>query len=152
MSTWLRSDGRWIYIYLFISTHVTKVVSISRARGDLYSLQINVIKLVSYVRQDTMFFLRLLLFHPYINLTNTIKLNVVSDDNYQKPIDWLIDWLANVKWEDFQIYLWREYSCSKESDLRWDHGKNLECIGGKYTMDTENVAWQRATNDQSDVL
>ena len=35
-------------------------------------------------------------------------------------IDWLIDWiiyllLANVKWEDFQIYLWREYSCSKES-------------------------------------
>ena len=35
-------------------------------------------------------------------------------------IDWLIDWiiyllLANVKWEDFQTYLWREYSCSKES-------------------------------------
>lgn len=86
-STWLRSDGRWIYIYLFISTLVTKVVSISRVRGDLYSIQIDVIKLISYVRQDIMFYLRLLLFHPYINLTNTIKLNVVSDDNYQKPID-----------------------------------------------------------------
>jgi len=81
------SDGSWIYIYLFISTHVTKVVSISRARGYLYSIQIDVVKLVSYVRQDTMFFLRLLLFHPYINLTNTIKLNVISDDNYQKPHD-----------------------------------------------------------------
>ena len=64
-----------------------KLASISRARGDMYSIQIDVIKLTSYVRQDTMFFLRLLLFHPYINLTNTIKLNVVSDDNYQKPID-----------------------------------------------------------------
>ena len=63
---------------------VSKVVSILPARGDLYSLQIDVIKLVSYVRQDPVFSLRLLLFHPYINLTNTIKLNVVSDDNYQK--------------------------------------------------------------------
>jgi hypothetical protein len=63
---------------------VSKVVSILPARGDLYSLQIDVIKLVSYVRQDPVFSLRLLLFHPYINLTNTIKFNVVSDDNYQK--------------------------------------------------------------------
>jgi hypothetical protein len=59
--------------------HFGRFVSISRARGDLYSIQIDVLKLVSYVRQDTMFYLRLLLFHPYINLTNTIKLNVVSE-------------------------------------------------------------------------
>ena len=56
---WGRRGRDRIYIYLFISTHITKVVSISRARGDLYSIQIDVIKLVGYVRQDTVFFLRL---------------------------------------------------------------------------------------------
>ena len=35
---------------------VSKVVSILPARGDLYSLQIDVIKLDSYVREDPVFF------------------------------------------------------------------------------------------------
>jgi len=51
------------------------------------------------------------------------------------------------------IYIYDENTrVVKKASLRWDHGQNLECIGKKYTMDTENVAWQRATNDQSDVL
>jgi hypothetical protein len=30
--------------------------------------------------------------YGYINLTNRIKLNVISHDDYQKPNDWLIDY------------------------------------------------------------
>ena len=54
---------------------------------------------------------------------------------------------------DTCISIWREYSCSKESVITmgpraesWMYrGKNIQWIL------TEIVAWQRATNDQSDV-